>query len=77
MLIDVARLMVGVLLMAFHRPVADFFADLDHGFAAAVRARGLYLPTPPKQSVMHTLYFCLGICVSLFAMTRLYSSLPQ
>jgi hypothetical protein len=77
MLIDVVRLVIGVMLMAFHRPIADFCAEFDHVFAAAVRARGLHLPGPPRPSVLHTVYFCLGIGVSLFAMARLYDSLPQ
>ncbi len=77
MLIELARLLVGVVLMAFHRPIADYFVDLDHVLTSALRSQGFRLPTPPPQSTMHTVYFCLGIFVSIFSLAQIYSSLPS
>ena len=77
MLLDVARLVIGITLMAFHRPVADFFTELDHSFTALLHTRGLRLPSPPRPSTLHTLYFCLGMLVCVCSMFRIYSALPH
>ena len=70
--VEFARLVIGLLLMAFHRPIADFFVELDYGFAAALRSKGLQLPMPPRQSFMHTFYFCLGMLICVVTMMKIY-----
>jgi hypothetical protein len=77
MIVEFTRLLIGVLLMAFHRPVADYVLDLDHVFASMLRSRGMKFPAPPRQSTMHTIYFCLGIFVCLLSLMRIYTSLPR
>lgn len=77
MLLEVGRLLVGIALMALHRPLADLIVELEHSLAALFRAGGLNLPGPPKRSIMHTIYFCLGIFVCVFSMAKIYAGLPQ
>lgn len=77
MLSEVARLLMGITLLAFHRPLADFIVELEHSLAAMFRVGGLNLPGPPKRSIMHTIYFCLGIFVCVFSMAKIYAGLPQ
>ncbi|HEY0564214.1 MAG TPA: hypothetical protein VGC88_01450 [Terriglobales bacterium] len=77
MIVEFMRLLIGVLLMAFHRPVADYALNLDHVFAAMFRSRGVSFPAPPRQTTMHTIYFCLGIFVCLLSLMRIYTSLPR
>ena len=72
MMVEFLRLIFGLILMAFHRPIADFFVELDHGFTAILRSKGLQVPMPPRQSIMHTFYFCLGMMVCVVTMMKIY-----
>jgi hypothetical protein len=77
MVFEVARLLLGVMLMTFHRPIADFFVEMDHISTAMFRAGGLNMPGPPRQAVMHTIYFCMGIIVCVVSMAKIYAELPR
>ncbi|GAC1658699.1 MAG: hypothetical protein NVS9B15_20570 [Acidobacteriaceae bacterium] len=75
MALEFARLLLGLVFVAFHRQIADFFVELDHGFVAALRSKGLGIPGPPRQSIMHTFYFCLGMFMCVFTMMKIYTTL--
>jgi hypothetical protein len=74
MLLEMARLLMGLMLAAFHRPVSDFILEQDRAFAGLARRGGLRLPAGLSAEGSRNLFFCLGILVALAQMARIYLS---
>ena len=72
MLLELARLIMGLVLAAFHRPVADFILEQDRAFSGLARRGGLQLPAGLSAEGSRNLFFCLGIVVALAQMARIY-----
>ena len=71
-LLELARLIMGLVLAAFHRPVADFIVQQDRLLTALVRRGGVNLPTGFSLETSRTVFFFLGILVALAQMARIY-----
>jgi hypothetical protein len=74
MVLELARLMMGLILAAFHRPVADFILAQDRAFAGLAQRGGIRLPAGLSAEASRNLFFCLGIVVALAQMARIYVS---
>jgi hypothetical protein len=74
MLLELARLLMGLLLAAFHRPVADFIMEQDRAIVGLAQRGGLRLPAGLSAEGSRNLFFCLGILVALAQMARIYLS---
>jgi len=72
MAIEIARLFLGLLIAALHRPIADFMLAREHALVLAARERGMPLPAVPTVETVRTVYFSIGIFVVLFEMLRIY-----
>jgi hypothetical protein len=72
MLLELARLMLGLTLAAFHRPVSDFILEQDRAFTGLVRRGGLRLPNGLSMEASRNIFFILGIVVALAQMARIY-----
>lgn len=70
------KLALGILLAIFHQRIADFILEQDYAVAALLHTRGLPAPAPPRRSVVHNLYFYLGISVALFQIYRIWLLVP-
>ncbi len=70
--IEILRLGLGLLIAAFHRPIADFVMPHERQLVAMFRSRGLPLPDVVKESTAYNLYFAIGIVVALIEMARIY-----
>ena len=77
MVLELVRLMFGMALMMFHRQIADYVLHFDETLTGMFRARGLSFPSPPKQALVHNVYFALGLFVCGLAMVRIYTALPH
>lgn len=64
--------MMGLVLAAFHRPVADFVVQQDRLLTALVRRGGVNLPRGFSLETSRTVFFFLGILVALAQMARIY-----
>lgn len=64
--------MMGLMLAAFHRPVADFILEQDRTLTALVRRGGVNLPTGFSAETSRTIFFTLGILIALAQMARIY-----
>jgi len=72
MALEIARLFLGLLMAALHRPIADFMIDREHALVLAFRERGMPLPAVPKSETVRTIYFGIGIFIVLVEMLRIY-----
>jgi len=74
MVVDVARLLCGLLIVAFHRPLADFILRQEAQLVMLFHSRGVRMPIP-TQSTARNLYFGIGMAVTLLSLVRLWTTL--
>ena len=72
MLLEVARLALGLMIAMFHRPVADWIVEQDRQLVVMARNRGVPLPAAPTTETARTLYFCIGIFVAIYEILRIW-----
>lgn len=70
--LEVARLLMGLMIAAFHRPIADFMMERERATVLLFRQRGFPLPPAPSTEQARTLYFCIGIAVASIELLRMY-----
>jgi hypothetical protein len=73
--INLSRLLLGLMVAWFHRPIADFILTREHALDSFFRSRGVHLPSPPSQATAQNLYFGLGIFISLFSIASIWTTL--
>lgn len=77
MAFELLRLLLGFVIAAFHRPIADFIMERERVLVIAFRERGIPAPTLTTEAARNV-YFCLGIFIVLLEMARLWGMLhPQ
>lgn len=75
MIVEVTRLMLGVLIAIFHRPLAMKIMEQERALDMYFRQRGLRFPAPPSDSTAQNLYFVIGIFICLFEAGRIWISM--
>lgn len=74
MILEIARLLVGVLIAVFHRPLASIIMQQERALDGYFRSRGVQLPAPPSDTTAQNLYFLIGIFISLIEAGRIWFS---
>lgn len=69
---EVTRLAIGLAIAFFHRPIADFMLEQEASLVVLFRQRGVVLPSVPRRSTVHTLYFLTGIGIALFEVAHIW-----
>jgi hypothetical protein len=72
MSLEIARLLLGIMIAAGHRQIADFILERERSLVLAMRQRGLPLPAAMSTATAHNLYFGVGIFVVLVELLRIY-----
>jgi hypothetical protein len=72
MALQIARLCLGLLIAAFHVPIANFVLRQEDLLIVAFRRRGLDLPTAIPRKYTQNLFFGLGILVALIQLLRIH-----
>ncbi len=75
MLMEFTRLLVGLLIVYFHRPIADYILERERALVVLARQRGLPLPATPTTESGRNIYFAIGLFVVLFELARIYLAL--
>ena len=75
MVVEITRLLLGVLIALFHRPIAKKMMQQERVIDTYFRQRGISLPTPPSDSTAQNLYFLIGIFICLVEAGRIWISL--
>ena len=76
MAIELTRLAFGLLLLIFHRPVADCMLRQEQALALLLRQHGVSLPGTLQAETAHNIYFLIGAFVVLFQLARIWLALP-
>ncbi len=72
MTLDLLRLLLGVSIAVFYRPIAGRIMEQERALVDYFRHRGIHLPAPLSDAAAQDLYFCLGIFVTLFQVARIW-----
>jgi len=70
--LEIARLLLGLMIAACHRQIADFIVERERALVLVMRQRGLSLPAAMSTTTAHNLYFGVGIFVVLVELLRIY-----
>jgi hypothetical protein len=71
MVVEITRLLLGVLIALFHRPIAAKMMQQERALDVYFRRRGIRLPTPPSDNTAQNLYFGIGIFICLMEIARI------
>ncbi len=74
-MLELFRLLLGVAIAVFHRPLAGRITEQERALDAYFRDRGIYLPAPLSDTTAQNLYFLIGIFVALCEAARIWFSL--
>lgn len=72
MLIEVAKLALGLMIAFFHRPVADWIIEQDRLLVVMARQRGVPLPAALTTETGRSLYFWIGIFIAVYELLRIW-----
>jgi hypothetical protein len=75
MIADFARLVLGLVVALFHRPIGNFILKREHALDSFFRRYGVFFPEPPSETALHNVYFCLGLFISLFSIAHIWLAL--
>ncbi len=71
-LLEFAKLLLGLAIMWFHRPIADFILEQERSLVALFRDRGVPFPAAPSTEASRNIYFLLGTFVAIFQIVRIW-----
>ncbi len=72
MAIEIARLLLGLMIAACHRRIADYIMERERSLVLTFREKGVPLPAALSTETAHNLYFGVGIFVVLVELLRIY-----
>jgi hypothetical protein len=72
MAIEIARLCLGLLIIAFHQRIADFITERERLLVLTFRSRGMPLPAALAAETARSLYFGIGIFIVIVEWLRIY-----
>ena len=70
--LEIARLMVGLMIAGFHRPIADYMLERERATVILFRERGFPSAAGADHRARPNLYFCIGIVIASAEMVRMY-----
>ncbi len=72
MLVELTRLLLGLLIAFFHRPVADFMLHQERQLVIMFRQRGVPYPATPTTETTRNVYFGIGILLAMYELVRIW-----
>ncbi len=77
MVLEFIRLLLGLTIAFFHRPIAAYVTEQERSLVVLFRQRGVPVPGLLGTELTRSIYFGLGIFVSLIQLARIYLALHQ
>ncbi len=72
MAVEIIRLLLGVLIAIFHRPLATKIMQQERALDGYFRSRGVFLPAPVSDTIVQNFYFAIGIFICLYEAARIW-----
>ena len=70
--LEILRLLLGLVIAACHRRIADFMLERERSLVLSFRQRGVPLPAALGTETARNLYFGIGIFIVLVELLRIY-----
>jgi hypothetical protein len=70
--LEILRLLLGLVIAACHRGIADFVLERERSLVLSFRQRGVPLPAALGTEAARNLYFGIGIFIVLVELLRIY-----
>ena len=70
--LEILRLLLGLVIAACHRRIADFMLERERSLVLSFRQRGVPLPAALGTETARNLYFGIGILIVLVELLRIY-----
>lgn len=71
MVFELLRLVLGFVIAAFHRPIADYIMEHERVLVTAFRQRGIPAPLFSRE-MARNVYFCVGMFIVVVEMARIW-----
>jgi hypothetical protein len=72
MLVELTRLLLGLLITLFHRPLAVMVMQHERTLDGFFRSRGVNFPPPPSDATAQNIYFVVGIFICLLEAGKIW-----
>jgi hypothetical protein len=72
MAVEIMRLLLGVLIAVFHRPLVTRIMKQERVLDGYFRSMGVFLPAPASDATVQNFYFTMGIFICLFEVGRIW-----
>ncbi|HET8666824.1 MAG TPA: hypothetical protein VFM10_02520 [Terriglobales bacterium] len=66
------KIVVGLALMLFHQPVADYMIEQERALVLIFRQRGVPVPAAPTTETGRNIYFAIGTFIVTFQIFRIF-----
>jgi hypothetical protein len=73
MVVEITRLVLGLMIAVFHRPLANFVMERERSLVVLFRSRGLAFPPLPRSELVHDVYFAGGIFIAVIELARIWA----
>lgn len=70
--LEFARLLLGLVIAACHRHIADFILEHERSLVVTFRERGVPLPAALSTETARNIYFGIGIFIVVVELLRIY-----
>ena len=72
MVVELTRLLLGLLITLFHRPLAGLVMRYEHVLDNFFRSRGVNFPPPPSEATAQNIYFVVGIFICVLEAGKIW-----
>ena len=69
---EITRLLLGLLIAFFHKPIADFVMYHERQLVVLFRRHGVPMPVGPTTETGRNIYFGMGIILAMFELVRIW-----
>jgi hypothetical protein len=72
MIVELTRLLLGVAITLFHRPLAALIMRHERTLDGFFRSRGVNFPPPPSDATAQNIYFVVGVFICLLEAGKIW-----
>ena len=72
MIVELTRLLLGLLITLFHRPLATMVMHHERTLDGFLRSRAVNFPPPPSDATAQNIYFVVGVFICLLEAGKIW-----